>query len=163
MNLVHFLLSVELEGRSLTYNPSYVKQLHQENAALIQHCEKLANLENSSWKGTKAAQSTVRNILAKIPSSITDRVCRNVHGALRSYYCIALDRFVDVVCRQVIDHFLMYERLGPLAVLSGEVVLAMPPDKLEAIAGESSATSSKRKQLEREMEKLNEAGKNLRL
>lgn len=172
MDHAEFLLSVEFEVKTLTYDPRFEAQM-----------DKLK--EGKSAKSTKTAKTTkcaAPNFsegleLAKLfgeesseeskPSpkkskSSLEETRESIHNALKSYYDIALSRFVDVVCQQVIDRYLLHAKDGPLEVLSDKVTLAMSADQLNSIAAEDQAVKEKRDTLNKEIEALTNALRILR-
>lgn len=69
---------------------------------------------------------------------------------------------MDVLCQQVIDHFLLNSKNSPLHVFSTELVFDLDAGALEMIAGEDQVTKQERERLGREIESLQEAMKVLR-
>jgi hypothetical protein len=127
-----FLLKVEFEGRSITYNPCFGNNLSENRA-------QGADLADMVWKAAQKG-CEVTDVWEDIPKVVTDAfkeqpkpsnldtICKDIHDVLLTYYDIARSRFVDVVCRQVIDFFLLDDTDGPLTVLSDQVVFHMTPD-----------------------------------
>ncbi|KAM0236353.1 hypothetical protein ACHAPO_004985 [Fusarium lateritium] len=161
-----FLLKVEFEGRSITYNPSFGNNLSENRA-------QGADLADMVWKAAQKG-SEVTDVWEDIPKAVTDAfkeqskpsnlatICKDIHDVLLTYYDIARSRFVDVVCRQVIDFFLLDDTDGPLTVLSDQVVFHMTPNQLEAIAGEDPLSKDRREKLTHDVANLKEALKILR-
>lgn len=56
------------------------------------------------------------------PMSNTERVVQDLHDILYSYYKVARKRFVDSVCMQAADHFLINGPDTPLALFSPKFV-----------------------------------------
>lgn len=75
---------------------------------------------------------------------------------------VASKRFVDVLCQQVVDHFLLNSKSGPLHVFSTELVFDLDAGALEMIAGEDQITKQERERLAGEIESLQAAMKVLR-
>lgn len=86
-------------------------------------------------------------------------VC-DLHDILRSYYKVARKRFVDNICMQAGDRFLVTGPDTPIKVFSPSFVSGLTDEQLDTIAGESAATRRKRGDLRREIESL-EQGKKL--
>ncbi|KAF5578625.1 interferon-induced GTP-binding Mx [Fusarium pseudocircinatum] len=163
---VEFLLEVEFEGKSITYNPnfndslnrlkfSHVKDLGKEVEATI-----LKPLPDSYEAAAQRARQLVEEHLDQETTLNSTR--RDIHNVLHTFYEIARSRFVDVVCQQVIDHFLLHAPSGPLSVLSQDVVLRMTAEELETIAGEDMLSRDRREKLTRDVANLKEALKVLR-
>ncbi|KAI8945910.1 P-loop containing nucleoside triphosphate hydrolase protein [Xylaria longipes] len=82
--------------------------------------------------------------------------------ALTSYYKVSRKRFVDSICQQVVNHFLLEDEEGPLKILSPDLIVSLDEKQLETIAGEGAASKHKRQVLERKVEALTVALKVLR-
>lgn len=164
MDHAEFLLSVEFEVKTLTYDPRFEAQM-----------DKLK--QGESVKPAKSAMAAKFEAVYEIldeksaveskpsprkPKSSLEETRESIHNALKSYYDIALSRFVDVVCQQVIDRYLLHARDGPLEVLSDKVTLGMSAEQLNSIAGEDQAVKEKRDALNKEIEALTNALRILR-
>ena len=84
----------------------------------------------------------------------------DLHDILHSYYKVARKRFVDIVCMQAVDYFLITGHDAPIKVLSPQFVSELTSEQLEAIAGEDLVSRRKREDLKRKIENL-EAGKKI--
>lgn len=87
---------------------------------------------------------------------------RDIHDILESYYKVARKRFVDNVCMQAADHFLVTGPAAPMKLFSPSWGNSLSDDKLEEIAGEDMKTKRRRRQLRKEIEEL-EAGRKVLL
>ncbi|KAL4924503.1 Dynamin central region-domain-containing protein [Aspergillus undulatus] len=90
------------------------------------------------------------------------QVCEDILDTLVSYYKVARKRFVDVVCQQVIYHFLIETDDSPLRIFSPDLVMSLDTEELEMIAGEDSESRRRRDTLKREIGNLEEALRVLR-
>lgn len=86
----------------------------------------------------------------------------DLHDILHSYYKVARKRFVDVVCMQAADYFLVTGHDSPIKVFSPKFVSELTNEQLEAIAGEDLVSKRKREDLKRKIENL-EMGKKIAL
>lgn len=86
----------------------------------------------------------------------------DLHDILHSYYKVARKRFVDVVCMQATDYFLVTGHDSPIQVFSPKFVSDLTNEQLEAIAGEDLVSKRKREDLKRKIENL-EMGKKIAL
>lgn len=159
-----FLLKVEFEGRSMTFNPVFDEKLETLRLALA---EDLSHEIDARLNGDEDPVTIKRSIqeLIKKTHGRTDSISntrRSIHDVLHTFYGIARSRFVDVVCQQVIDHFLLHAPDGPLAALSEEVVLHMTPEQLEAISGEDMVSRDRREKLTKDVGNLRKALRVLR-
>ncbi|KAM0346649.1 hypothetical protein ACHAPU_005361 [Fusarium lateritium] len=161
-----FLLKVEFEGRSITYNPSFGSNLAENRSKgenLFELAEDIAKIAFRIDEDVSEAVKCARDYIEARPKPTTlATICQDIHDVLLTYYDIARSRFVDVVCRQVIDHFLLDDVDGPLTVLSDQVVFHMTPAQLEDIAGEDMLSRDSREKLTRDVANLKQALKVLR-
>lgn len=165
---VEFLLKVEFEGKSITYDPTFNERLNKLKFAEVEGLGKevsdmiidIAD-EDGSWTpvATKARR-LVEKRLGKEDSLISTR--QAIHDVLQTFYENARGRFVDVVCQQVIDHFLLHAPDGPLSVFSQDVVIHMTADQLDTIAGEDTLSKDRREKLTNDISKMKQGLKVLR-
>ena len=91
----------------------------------------------------------------QIPTgSNADHIIRDLHDILKSYYKVARKRFVDVVCMQAVNHYLIEGSAAPVKLFSPIFVGGLKEDQLDRIAGEDISTRRKREELRREIENL---------
>ena len=86
----------------------------------------------------------------------------DLHDILHSYYKVARKRFVDIICMQAVDYFLVTSPDAPIKVFSPNFVSELTTEQLEAIAGEDLVSKRKREDLKRKIENL-EVGKKIAL
>ncbi|RMJ12695.1 hypothetical protein BHE90_009141 [Fusarium euwallaceae] len=159
-----FLLEVEFEGKSITYSPAFNKKLHGTKFVHVEELGKKIESAIEGYPNLQYAGKKARKMVEKCFGESDDlaSTCRNIHDVLHTFYDFARTRFVDVICQQVIDHFLLYSPNGPLTVLSEELILHMTPENLEAIAGEEMCSRDRREKLTLDITNLKEALKILR-
>jgi hypothetical protein len=148
MDHAKFLLSVEFAVTTITYDPRFETQLNK-----LKKGKPIPPKIPNTAAGAQLALALV-NAPPKNPKSSLEEIGETIHNALKSYYDIALSRFVDVVCQQVIDHYLLHAEDGPLEVLSDMVALRMSAEQLHQIAAEDQAVKEKRDRLSKEIEAL---------
>lgn len=153
MDHAEFLLSVEFEIRTITYDPRFEAQMNK-----LKQGKPAApgTVDVSIDLGGKEPLGKPKLLLEDTKSSLED-IREKIHNALKSYYDIALSRFVDVVCQQVIDRYLLHAKDGPLEVLSDRVALGLSADQLASIAGEDQAVREKREGYTKEIKALSQA------
>jgi len=93
-------------------------------------------------------------------SANSEYTAYDLHDILRSYYKVARKRFVDNICVQVGDRYLVTGPDTSIKVFSPSFVSGLTDDQMDTIAGESASTRRKRADLRREIESL-EKGKKL--
>ncbi|CAG8902290.1 unnamed protein product [Penicillium egyptiacum] len=90
-----------------------------------------------------------------------DHTVQDIHDILESYYKVARKRFVDNVCMQATDHYLVTGPKSPMKLLSPAWVNSLSTDQLEEIAGEDAVTRRRRQQLRKEIRHLESGRKAL--
>ena len=85
---------------------------------------------------------------------------RDLHDILKAYYKVARKRFVDNLCMQASNYFLVTGPDAPLKLFNPTFVSRLTAEQLEEIAGEDAAVKRRRKVLGKEIQNL-EAGKKI--
>ena len=154
-----FLIDIELNGRPNTVNHYFNDNLQKARMNRITERMSVAfpQLEHEEFV---IAKSTLQTLATN--KSNADQVKEDIHDILKSYYKVSRKRFVDVICRQVIEHYLLDGSVSPLKVLTPELVTKMNDNTLEMIAGEEVATKRERARLKNEIRGLQDAMKVLR-
>ncbi|KAI0432326.1 interferon-induced GTP-binding protein Mx2 [Xylaria sp. FL1042] len=159
MRHTRFLLKMERGGRPTTFNHYFNANLQKRRAERWNKNFQSAAIifkNGSAYVSLDAAKS------AGINKDNGQQVCEDIADALVSYYKVSRKRFVDSICQQVVNHFLLEDEEGPLKILSSDLVVGLSEEQLEMIAGEDAASKHKRQVLERETEALTAALKVLR-
>ncbi|CAN8095464.1 unnamed protein product [Discula destructiva] len=152
-----FLLEIEREGKPSTFNGSFISELQKsQNSRLRKSLGDLPPQDNQI-----ASIDAIMSGLS-IDRSNPEQVREYLHDILLSYYKVAAKRFVDVVCQQVISHFLLNGKGSPLHVFSTDLVLDLDAAVLEAIAGEDEIAKQERERLGKEIDNLQAAMQVLR-
>ena len=152
-----FLVKMELDYRCQTYNlnmDAAVGMIGRENfrTSLIKSYQDQRQLVDSDLAFNNAVEATFGS------SGLTD----NLDDLLEVYYSIAIERFLDNVCRQAVSYFLLEADDSPVKVLKAEFIAGLTDSQVERIAGEDAITRRKRLDLEAELKPLEEALKALR-
>ncbi|KAI0456741.1 interferon-induced GTP-binding protein Mx2 [Xylaria acuta] len=158
MNHARFLLKMELGGRPTTFNHYFNAELQKKRAERLNKTFQAMSIYKNGVPHvpTSELQKTVVN------KDNAQQVCEDVVDALTSYYKVSRKRFVDSICQQAVNHFLLEDEEGPLKILSPDLIVGLNEEQLEMIAGEDAASKHKRQVLEREVESLTVALKVLR-
>jgi hypothetical protein len=151
-----FLLDIELNSRPSTYNHYFNDNLQKDRIERVKQGSQKDVLGSWGTGGHAPLTPVVTN------KSNAEHVKEDIHDILKSYYKVSRKRFVDVVCRQVIEHFLLDGHCSPLKVLTPELITTMTDEQLDMIAGEDAATRRERKHIESEIQLLEAAMKVLR-
>ena len=83
----------------------------------------------------------------------------SIHDILQAYYKVSRKTFVDNVCKQATDHFLLNGKDSLLKYFSPVFVSKLSAAELSSIAGEPSSLKRTRSQLKKEIASLTEAKK----
>ncbi|KAF9869558.1 hypothetical protein CkaCkLH20_12951 [Colletotrichum karsti] len=160
-----FLLDVEINGQPYTLNHYFNSNLQVAQAGrLKQTLQKVAGQKESSLDDTDSAGWWVtEEMLSKLTQdrSNAEQVRVDIHDILHSYYKVARKRFIDVMCQQVIFHFLLDAKDGPLKIFCPDLIMGLDDAQLRAIAGEDANTREAREQLTQDIELLRTAMKEL--
>lgn len=151
-----FVMNMELNGRPVTYNHYFNDNL--QRARLGRQRSILIGLETHG-QNTKVELQKVQALLASAVEnkSNADQVREDIHDMLKSYYKVARKRFVDNICQQAINHFLLDGNQSPVKVFTADWVAKLSDSRLSRIAGEDVVTLAARKRLETELEGLRKA------
>ncbi|KAK3352310.1 P-loop containing nucleoside triphosphate hydrolase protein [Lasiosphaeria hispida] len=150
---VGFLAGVELNGRLSTYNHYFSDNL--QKTRLERFRQALKDCGKHGPDGKFVSMNDLDRFVEN--KSNTDQVKEDIHDILESYYKVARKRFVDAVCRQAIDHFLLDAKTSPLKVLTPELIAELTDEQLDRIAGEDAVTRRERERLYREIKGLEAA------
>lgn len=159
MDQARFLLRIEREGKPMTFNNLFSAELQKGQSKRLQ--ESLSSLAiDQEDTGAVVKLEAVGRL--SIDRSNPEQAREYLHDTLQSYYKVSIKRFIDIVCQQVIDHFLLSGRESPLHVFSTELVFDLSASELEMIAGEDQVTKQERERLGREIVSLQAAMQVLR-
>ncbi|KAK7737299.1 hypothetical protein SLS53_006602 [Cytospora paraplurivora] len=154
MDHARFLLEIEREGKPMTYNRDFGAELQRGQSERLQ--DSLLEFA-AGYDEDEPAVSLKAMKKLNIDRSNPQQVREYLHDILKSYYRVSAKRFVDVICQQVIDHFLLNGKDSPLHVFSTDLVFDLNASRLEMIAGEDQVTKQERERLGREIKSLQEA------
>ncbi|KKY38956.1 putative interferon-induced gtp-binding protein mx1 [Diaporthe ampelina] len=160
MDQAKVLLHIEREGTPITYNHYFNAELQKGQGKRLQKSLSSLAINTADSLGPMIRLASLGSL--NTTRSNPEQVREYLHDILESYYNVSVKRFVDVICQQVIDHFLVNGEDSPLRVFGTRLVLGLSGDALEMIAGEDQATKQERERLRREMESLEAAMKVLR-
>ncbi|KAI0474724.1 dynamin GTPase [Xylaria cf. heliscus] len=151
----NFLLKVELEGKPATLNDYF-----NENLSKFRRERLLQRLRDKVVQGCNHGQAVRLEDIARYhPLGNVDHIVFEIHDILRSYYQVALKRFVDNVRMQVADHILVTGAETPLKLFSPTFVVAMTDAQLDEVAGEEPGVRQRRAALEKELSLLEQGRK----
>jgi hypothetical protein len=88
------------------------------------------------------------------PISNRQYIVQDIGDILSSYYHVARKRFVDNICKQATDYFLVNGPDTPLTVFSPNLVSKMSDKELQQIAGEEERVKNQREQINKDIANL---------
>ena len=156
-----FLLDMEREGKPSTYNHYFNTEVQKKRLDRLDAVIDEKFPQRDGAEAQPVSTTSLRSLV--VDKGNMQQVREDILDVLSSYYKISRNRFVDVVCRQVIGHFLLEGKESPLRFFSPELVMGLGAEKLEMIAGENAQTKERREELEGEIKGLEAAMKLLRL
>ncbi|ROV98713.1 hypothetical protein VMCG_06803 [Cytospora schulzeri] len=164
MDHTRFLLEIEREGKPMTYNNNFSAELQKcQSERLHEALSSMAIKKEGAGdfvQGAFVQLEAVRKM--GIDRSNPQQIREYLHDTLKSYYDVSATRFIDVVCQQVIDYYLLTGSKSPLRVFSTDLVFELTASQLEMIAGEDQVTKLERERIGREIESLQAAMQVLR-
>jgi hypothetical protein len=156
MEHARFLLRIERQGRPSTFNHYFDSEVQKRR----QDC--LKELTDTNIEGDKIVSvAKIRNMVVNKDNG--QHMREDILDILMSYYKVTRKRFVDNVCNQVINHFLLEGDESPLKILSPELVMGLDNEQLELIAGEEAETRRQRQVSGSSIKELEAAMKILRV
>lgn len=171
MQHAKFLLELEREGVPLTLNHYFNDNLQKvQSGRLVAAMEKLG-VEQSDQRpdepgnanrteGIFFSRAQLNNLSFNMANS--DHVREYMHDVLKSYYKVSQKRFVDVVCQQAINYYLLQGEGSPLKIFSTQMVLNLNEDQLDMIAAEDAPVKLRREKLGRDIKSFEDALRVLR-
>ncbi|KAK3491875.1 P-loop containing nucleoside triphosphate hydrolase protein [Neurospora crassa] len=151
-----FVINTELNGRPVTYNHYFNDNL--QRARLGRQRSILQGLD-ANGPNTKVDLSKVQALMTSAVEnkSNAEQVKEDIHDILKSYYKVARKRFVDNICQQAINHFLLDGDQSPVKIFTANWVAKLNDRQLNSIASEDATTTTARQRLETEIEGLKKA------
>lgn len=119
--------------------------------------------KNSEYSVDYIAVSKLKGHASTVDKDNAQQVREDILDALTSYYKVARKRFVDAICQQVVNHFLLEGDQSPLKILGPDLINSLGPEELAFIAGEGSASKLQRHSLQQDIERLKAAEEFLRV
>ncbi|KAE8415055.1 P-loop containing nucleoside triphosphate hydrolase protein [Aspergillus pseudocaelatus] len=149
---VDFLLHVERNQAPKTLNHYFNENL-QRCRQERQRCKLESKVINDNYGGevVRLEDLTVLNHMSNSEYTVQD-----IHDILESYYKVARKRFVDNICMQAADYYLVTGPETPTKLFSSSLVNKLSNDELGDIAGEDASTVRRRINLKKTISELEE-------
>ncbi|KAJ5124287.1 Dynamin [Penicillium bovifimosum] len=160
---VDFLLKIERGGTPMTLNHYLNDNLQKCRQKRFKEA-----LASKKWKCNCNYCSQHGEVVRVSDLSYCDNMSNvehtvhDLHDILQAYYKVARKRFVDNVCMQGADYFLVTGPEAPMKLFSSSWVNGLSDKALEEIAGEGGNTKRRRLQLQKEIADL-EVGRKILL
>jgi hypothetical protein len=151
-----FLAEVERDGNLITLNHYFAENVRKAREARLKvQLEALNSWQTDALQTGELSEPLLRlkDILGVVMSN-DDHTIQDLHDTLKSYYKVARKRFVDAVCLQAVDHYLVSGKTSPLWVFSPDFIGKMSDTELHQIAGDEDETIRRRNTLETELSSL---------
>ncbi|KAI1409404.1 P-loop containing nucleoside triphosphate hydrolase protein [Hypoxylon sp. FL1857] len=167
MGHAKFLLEIEREGVPMTLNHYFNDSVQKSQSdRLVDAIEKLGMENNVETKddngnvlkneaGVFLSRAQLRNLSFNMANS--DHVRKYMHDVLKAYYKVSRKRFVDVVCQQAVNHYLLAGEGSPLKIFSTQMVLNLNEEQLDMIAAEDAPVKLRREKLGRDIKNFEDA------
>lgn len=152
LDQVAFLIATEQHGSLMTMNHYFADNLRKAREDRIK--QRLLSL--NSWTTDDAQKEPLLRLTDTIAALVSndEQSTQDLHDTLKSYYKVARKRFVDAVCLQAIDHFLVSSKEGPLWLFSPQFIGGISDADLNLIAGEADEAVKYRLRLVHEITNL---------
>jgi Dynamin central region/Dynamin family len=157
-----FILRVERQGTPLTTNHYFSDNLQKSRTERINSALKAQAIPVKFTGEESRNMVYVDSIAHSVQMGNIEQTVEDIHAILKSYYKVARKRFVDVVCMQAADHFLVTGPTSPLRLFTPSFVHHMTSDQLNEIAGEDVVSKRRRGTLVNEIKVLKAAKKSIR-
>lgn len=155
MSHVRFLLRVELGAKAMTYIPDFEKMVSKKRREVVEDLKATRGGYNEHHEDDRSKMNAITSVINKIENH--EGAGQDIYHILRSYYDIALGRFIDTVCHQAVDYFLLHDDDGPLNIISDKLIYSMTEEQLDDIAGEDDHTRLARQTLAAEIDRFSKA------
>ncbi|KAI0022736.1 P-loop containing nucleoside triphosphate hydrolase protein [Xylariomycetidae sp. FL0641] len=163
MDHTGFLLQIEREQSPMTLNHYFNDNLQKVQAGrLVSAMEKLGIHAEREGVGEGFFLTGPQLAGFSMDKANSEHVREQLHDVLKSYYKVARKRFVDVVCQQAVNYYLLAGKFSPLKVFSTEMVLNLNEEQLDMIAAEDASVKLRREKLVKDIEQFHAALKVLK-
>ncbi|GAB1316632.1 P-loop containing nucleoside triphosphate hydrolase protein [Madurella fahalii] len=149
-----FVIDVEMNSIPMTVNSQFNSNLRKSRAErLLEGMQTIA----TGYDNMSISIKTEEVVRLTTSKANADQVREDIHDILKSYYKVSLKRFVDTICRQVVDYFLLSGAGNPLQIIDPGVITQLSDAQLDRIAGEDGVTRRDRQRLENDIQGLEAA------
>ena len=157
-----FLLTIERSGTPITINHYFndtLQKLRQERVKKLMAANAFS-VQRSSYDSSTTMVVPLDDLTRSHPMANREHTVSEIKDILESYYKVARKRFVDNMCMQAADYFLVNGPESPLLHFSPTFVNKLSEEQLDEIAGEDGAVKRRRRALQKLVGEL-EAGRKI--
>ena len=152
------LVNVERYQRPFTLNRSFNEEVQAVWGKRIREMLKPRAWWNKKSYGDDRMVINLDDVLHTTTAKTNvQHLEEEIHDKLRSYYHLAVDRFIDNIFQQAIGYHLLIGPSSPLKVFSQEWVINLEAEELDLIAGEKEAAKRRRQILTKKRRDLKTA------
>ncbi|KAJ5537458.1 hypothetical protein N7513_010644 [Penicillium frequentans] len=160
LSTAEFLLRIERDGTPMTQNHylnSNLQKCRQEriSSAVKESSFSVKYDDLSRGECVRVSDLTHIHNMSNLQQTVQD-----IHDILKSYYKVARKRFIDNMCMQAADYYLVTGPAAPMKLFSPSWVYDLSDEQLDQIAGEEAAVRRKRRRLQKLVKEL-ETGKTI--
>ncbi|KAI0837240.1 putative dynamin GTPase [Hypoxylon sp. FL0890] len=151
------------KGHPITYNHYYRQKVQRARNEASQEIARpvISDAVDRGWAASKFLlpkksehiEETANELKDRLSVSLVDQACNEGLAALNAYYAVAMKRFVDNVCRQVIERHFM-RRLP--SIFCPQTIAKLSDEELLQIGSESRKQQKRRAQLAATAQNLRE-------
>ncbi|PIG84606.1 hypothetical protein AARAC_010920 [Aspergillus arachidicola] len=157
----NFLLRIEREGTPMTLNHYLNDNLQKCRQERITAAAKKVSFTINEGNGMTSVVR-ISDLNQQHHMSNSRHTVQDIHDILESYYKVIRKRFIDNMCTQAADYYLVTGPAAPMNLFSSSWVHDLTSEQLEEIAGEEPSVRRKREGLQKKVKEL-EAGRKILL
>ncbi|KAK6516034.1 hypothetical protein TWF281_004624 [Arthrobotrys megalospora] len=146
------LLDVERKGTLLTLNHYFADNVMKARADRLHGKFETLNC----WTAAVSEEPllSISEVIQALGKDNAEHQRDDIHDNLKAYYKVARKRFVDAICLQAIDFYLIQDEASPLKLFNPLLVHKATAEDIQIMMGESDVIAAKREGLEAQARSL---------
>ncbi|RDH26896.1 P-loop containing nucleoside triphosphate hydrolase protein [Aspergillus welwitschiae] len=160
LSTTNFLLRIERDGTPMTQNHYLNSNLQKCRQERITSAAKKSSVSVTYQNGSSGECVPLSDLTQIHHMNNMEQTVQDIHDILKSYYKVARKRFIDNMCMQAVDFYLVTGPEAPMGLFSPAWVYDLSPEQLDDIVGEEASVRRKRKQLKKQLKDL-ESGRKI--
>ncbi|GAA92339.1 dynamin [Aspergillus luchuensis IFO 4308] len=154
LSKTNFLLRIERESKPMTQNHCFNSNLQKCRQERITSEARKSSV-SVDFDNDPSVECVRLSDLTQIHHvNNMEQTVQDIHDILKLYYNVARKRFIDNMCMQAADFYLVTGPEAPMRLFSPAWVYDLSPERLNNIVGEGSSVRRKRKQLRKQLKDL---------